>query len=63
VVHCPVTVSKINEPLLEEGIIGGLDLSLVYPEYKNQMLVAVTEKNSKELIDLFCEKLQEAVNE
>ena len=63
VVNCPVTVSKINEYLLEEGIIGGLDLSRVYPEYKNKMLVAVTEKNSKEMIDLFCDKLQEAANE
>jgi len=63
VVNCPVTITKINEYLLEEGIIGGLDLSQVYPEYKNKMLVAVTEKNSKEMIDLFCEKLQEAANE
>lgn len=63
VINCPKSVAKINEFLLEEGIIGGFDLSQVFPQYKNKMLVAVTEKNSKQMIDLFCEKLQEAVNE
>lgn len=44
-------VVQVNELLLKEGIIGGLDLSKYYPDMKNCMLLCVTEKRSKEDID------------
>lgn len=52
-------VSEINEHLLHHGIIGGYDLSKDYPTLKNHMLVAFTEMNSKEQIDMFVETLTE----
>jgi glycine dehydrogenase subunit 1 len=52
VLNCPRPVSEINAMLYEDhGIIGGYDLSKDYPERGNQMLVAVTETNTKAEID------------
>ncbi|NQU18473.1 MAG: aminomethyl-transferring glycine dehydrogenase subunit GcvPA [Candidatus Saganbacteria bacterium] len=50
-------VSEVNKKLLENGIIGGLDLGRFYPEYNNCMLVAVTEMTKKEDMDRFTEIL------
>jgi glycine dehydrogenase subunit 1 len=61
IVTCPKPVSEINEILLEHfGIIGGYDLSKDYPDRPNQMLVAVTEMNTKDEIDTLVEALTEA---
>lgn len=59
VVQCPTPVSDINEHLLEHGIIGGYDLGGDYPTLERHMLIAVTETNSAEEIDLFTEVLAE----
>lgn len=48
-------VESINRRLLDNGIIGGLDLERYYPEMKNCWLVAVTEKRTKEEIDALAE--------
>lgn len=48
---------KLNEILLKENIIGGYDLSVEYPELSGCWLVAVTEKRTKDEIDLFAEKV------
>ncbi len=53
VVNCPLPVAKINARLLENGILGGYDLG------ENRMLIAVTEMNSKEEIDVFTDLLAE----
>ncbi len=59
-VECPRPVAEINEALLEEyGIIGGYDLEERYPERANQMLIAVTEMNTRAEIDLLVEALAE----
>lgn len=42
---------EINQRLLENGIIGGYDLSKEYPQYENSSLYAVTEVRKKEEID------------
>ena len=39
----------------------GYPIGLDYPEYENTMLVAITEKRSKEQIDLFAKSLASAV--
>ncbi|MBZ0297243.1 MAG: aminomethyl-transferring glycine dehydrogenase subunit GcvPA [Anaerolineae bacterium] len=59
VVECPRPVSEINEALLEQGIIGGYDLSADYPHLKNHMLLCVTEMNAKDEIDAVVEVLGE----
>ncbi|NLM06678.1 MAG: aminomethyl-transferring glycine dehydrogenase subunit GcvPA [Tissierellia bacterium] len=46
-----IAPAKINEALLKEDIIGGYDLGKDYPEYKNAIMFAVTEKRTKEEID------------
>jgi glycine dehydrogenase subunit 1 len=56
----PQPVEEMNAHLLDHGILGGYDLSKDYPTLKNHMLVAVTEINTREDIDIFCNVLQEA---
>ena len=52
-------VEEVNAHLLDHGIIGGYDLGQDYPALKDHMLIAVTEMNSKEDIDMFVEVLSE----
>ena len=59
VVNCPGPVDEINAHLLDHGILGGYDLGNDYPELKNHMLIAVTEMNSRQEIDMLCEVLEE----
>jgi glycine dehydrogenase subunit 1 len=59
VVKCRVPVAKVNQALIEEGIIGGYDLGADYPHLKDHMLVCVTEMNSREEIDAFVNVLRE----
>lgn len=51
VVECPKPVAEINRALAKKKIIGGYDLSEEYPHFKNGMLLAVTEMNTREQID------------
>jgi glycine dehydrogenase subunit 1 len=48
-------VAQANEALLEAGIVGGLDLG------DGAMLVAVTEKRSREELDAFVEVVADAL--
>ncbi len=51
-VQCPTSVKEINSHLLDAySIVGGFDLGQDYPDRKNQMLIAVTEMNTREEID------------
>lgn len=63
VVCCPTPASDINAHLLEHGIIGGYELVKDYPSQENNLLVAVTEMNTKEEIDMLCEVLAEVDHE
>jgi glycine dehydrogenase subunit 1 len=66
VVRCPAPVEEINANLLDHGILGGYDLSKAYPqhaEFENCMLVAVTEMNSRDEIDLLVDGLMEVSND
>jgi glycine dehydrogenase subunit 1 len=61
VVNCPRPVSHINKVLFEKyNIVGGYDLSTEYPDRANQMLIAVTEMNTKTEIDDLVAGLAEA---
>lgn len=46
-----LNAEQINEELLCNGILGGYILEKEYPQYKNSMLLCVTEKRTKEEID------------
>ena len=60
VVQCPKPVPAINDALIEDwGIIGGYDLSKDYAGRENQMLIAVTETNTRDEIDTLVEALRE----
>jgi len=61
-VCCPQSVEQVNAHLLDHGILGGYDLGKDYPALKENMLVAVTEMNTKEDIDIFVEVLREMSN-
>ncbi len=58
-IQCPKPVTEINNALLNRKIIGGFDLSLHYPNRQNQMLIAVTEMNTRQQIDTFVQALKE----
>ena len=59
VINCPRPVKEINDLLLDNwGIVGGYDLTQDYDWRTNQMLVAVTETNSREEIDAFVTALE-----
>ena len=60
VVKCPRPVREINAHLLDQGIIGGLDLSADYPHLNNHMLLCVTEVNTRAEIDALVSALEEA---
>lgn len=60
---CPKPASEVNAHLLEHGILGGYDLANDYPSLPNHMLIAVTEMNTKEEIDMLVEVLKEAHHE
>ncbi len=59
VIETPKSVSEMNKDLLAKKIIGGYDLSKRYPKRKNQMLIAVTEMNTRQQIDNFVSALKE----
>ena len=56
VVSCPKPPAEINQALLRQGIIGGLDVSDSVP---NGMLLCVTEMNSRQEIDSLASTLGE----
>ncbi|MFW3516213.1 aminomethyl-transferring glycine dehydrogenase subunit GcvPA [Staphylococcus caprae] len=52
-------IKEVNLKLADEGYIGGFDLSEVSGDFKNHMLVAVTELRTKDEIDTFVQKAGE----
>jgi glycine dehydrogenase subunit 1 len=56
-------VEEVNAHLLEHGILGGYDLGQDYPALKDHMLVAVTEMNTKEEIDMLVDILAEVAHD
>jgi glycine dehydrogenase subunit 1 len=51
--------AEVNAHLLAHDILGGYDLGQDYPALKNHLLIAVTEMNTKEEIDMLVEVLSE----
>jgi glycine dehydrogenase subunit 1 len=61
-VCCPGPVAEINAHLLEHGFLGGYDLGQDYPAFKNHMLLAVTEMNTRDEIDALVDVLAEVAH-
>lgn len=62
IVECPIPAAEINDLLLENDIIGGYDLGQDYPTLRNHLLIAVTEMNTRDQIDILCDTLKEVTN-
>ena len=58
-VECPKPAAEVNAFLLERGVIGGYEVAKDYPGLENGLLIALTEKNSKEQIDQLVALLKE----
>jgi len=56
VVSCPIPPSTINQKLMQNNILGGLDISNTQ---ENSMLFCVTEMNTKEEIDTLINSLKD----
>lgn len=54
-----VSAKELNRKLLEAGMFGGFDLGIYYPELQGHLLIAVTEKRSKQEIDRLVDRLGE----
>jgi len=59
-VRTPVSASAMAEKLSKRGVVPGLPLSRYYADRDNELLVCVTEMNTKAQIDLLVESLKEA---
>jgi glycine dehydrogenase subunit 1 len=62
-VRLEAPVTAVLDRLSEEGIAAGYPLSREYPEYENGLLVAITERRSKEDIDRLADALGRAIPE
>ena len=51
---------SLNQELYREGIIGGLPLGTWFPSRRDQMLVCVTDQNTRRQIDRFIRVLQQS---
>ncbi|MBI4000136.1 MAG: aminomethyl-transferring glycine dehydrogenase subunit GcvPA [Candidatus Omnitrophica bacterium] len=52
-------IEKINQSLLQKGILGGLRLEHYYPECKGQMLLCATETKTKDNLDQLVQALRD----
>ncbi len=58
VLELPKPTSQIIPKMLEQGIAAGFPLSKYYKNMENSLLVAVTEKNTKQQIDKLAQTLE-----
>jgi glycine dehydrogenase subunit 1 len=59
VIETPLPPEKILSSLREKNVFAGLDLSIFDPKLKNQLLICVTEKRTKEEIDFLVDQLKQ----
>lgn len=58
VITCPIPAQDIIKAALAENIYAGIDLGVFYENRPNDLLIAVTEKRSKEEMDKFVKFLK-----
>ena len=59
VIETPIPAKEIIQKAVDQAIYAGIDLGTFFSERKNQLLIAVTEKRTKEEMDRFVEFLAE----
>ena len=59
-VKTPIPPGELARKLLPKGFFAGVDLSGFYPEFKDNLLIAVTEKRTRQEMDQFVTALREA---
>jgi glycine dehydrogenase subunit 1 len=57
-VRTPLPASQVVAAGLKQGILSGVDLGRFNPEWKNRLLVAVTEKRTRAEMDAYCAFLE-----
>jgi len=64
VIKMPETldIDTLNNELLKAKIIGGYNIGNEYEKYKNGYMLCITEKRTKEEIDLLITKIGEIIN-
>jgi len=60
-VHLPMDASKIVAAMMKKGFAAGFPLGRYYPGMERYLLVAVTEKRTKEEIDRFAKAFEEVL--
>lgn len=60
-VSLPVAPSVVIEAMARRGVLAGIDLTIDYPNLGNAMLIALTEKRSKDEIDAYVDALEEVI--
>ncbi len=60
-VRLPKDPSEVVGKLIDRGIAGGFPLGRYYPDIKDTLLVAVTEKRTKQEIGMFAEALEDVL--
>jgi len=58
-VKCPAEASRVVDVLSQKGILAGCPLGRFYPELNNYLLIAVTEKRTKQEMDDLVAGLEE----
>jgi len=58
-VRCPRPADEVNAHLLDHDILGGFPLGSTYADMDDHLLIAVTEMNTREEIDLLVQTLAE----
>ncbi|MCF7832796.1 MAG: aminomethyl-transferring glycine dehydrogenase subunit GcvPA [Candidatus Marinimicrobia bacterium] len=53
VIETPIPAKEIIQKAVDQAIYAGIDLGVYFPERKNHLLIAVTEKRTKEDLDKF----------
>ena len=61
-VECPVSPQKILETFRKEGIFAGIDLSRFDYGIENGLLIAVTEKRTKQEMDRYVDLMKKVVS-
>ncbi len=61
-IHLPIDASIVVEAMLKKGFAAGFPLGRYYPGMENYMIVAVTEKRTKEEIINYSRELEEVLN-
>lgn len=62
VVDLPISATELVNSLIKEKILAGLPLSYFYKDMSNSLLIAATEKRTKEEIDFYVDKMRTVLN-